>query len=257
MSDTKISWAEKVWNPIIGCTKVSVGCKNCYAEKFANRWKGRLPDYSEVITDGHWNGSAIYIPERLFEPQYWKKPKRIFVCSMGDLFHKDVDEVWIKNVFMTINQCPQHQFIILTKRSERAKEWFDKHSGKIKHDNYIIGTSCEDQLTADKRIPILMQIPGKKFVSLEPLLGEINLTSIKHDDCCLNPLSQLDWVVIGAESIGGRPGRECKIEWIENIIKQCKFAEIPVFVKQIHLNGKLLKHIEDFPKHLQIQEYPK
>ena len=335
---TKIAWTEETWNPVIGCEKVSPGCKNCYAEKMSNRVRGMMyiqssdksmetwAKYDEVLTlDGKWNGKTFCDESALEIPLPWKKPRKIFVCSMGDLFHDSVPFEFIDKVMAVIweSHCREkgHTYQVLTKRHERMLEYFQSlpwkrvspiiksmfgrnwGAGKLAYpENLMLGVSAENQEMADKRIPILLQIPAAvRFASLEPLLGPIDLkkylglqAKCAGDRGCkyiglqkefINPkidgayrcpncgkthtyliFAGLDWIIVGAESKGSHPGRECNPDWIESIINQCESAKVPCFVKQIHwkddIPGKphklrLEKDLEmlkkwDFP-----QQYPK
>ena len=332
---SKIPWTEKTWNCIAGCTKVSAGCDNCYAEKMSCRlahmehakiWNTTgLPTpsagvsggkYNLVIgTDNKWNGKVICDEKALDIPLHWKKPRMIFVNSMSDTFNKKVPFEFIDKIFQTIALCwgnqsyrrnayPNHTFQILTKRPKIMLEYMSGNVLKRWGDgapiygalqNLWLGTTCENQETADKRIPILLQIPAAvRFISAEPLLGEINFDEYVWRMGGAGNMKKVDQVIIGAESIGGHPGRECKIKWVRNIVRQCKAAGVAVFVKQIHMwkvgNKKtgeyfetleqaskfyskrdsfpditkpkrvLLKYPRDkdlFPKDLQYWEYPK
>jgi protein gp37 len=192
MSITKIEWAQKVWNPVTGCTPVSQGCEHCYATRFARRLAGRCGYPAEKPF------AITFHPERLDEPLHWRKPCRVFVCSMGDLFHDDVPLAFISKVFDTmacaiLNGEP-HTFIILTKRPERmqfvvskALPDFPTHFDAIARNlvrwplsNVWLGVSVEDQATADERIPILLQTPAAvRIVSIEPMLGPVDLCYIR------------------------------------------------------------------------------
>lgn len=197
MSATNIEWADRVWNPVTGCTKVSAGCKHCYAETLAGRfWKDRR--FTDVQVH----------PDRLDAPLRWRKPARIFVNSMSDLFHEAVPNAFIDQVFAVMALCRQHTFIVLTKRPERMRAYMTRpgsmcsrettvngaiwsqlgtrRGSKIEHGgnwrcawpipNAILGVSVEDQTTADARIPLLLQTPAAlRAVSLEPLLGPVDL----------------------------------------------------------------------------------
>jgi protein gp37 len=195
MSQTKIEWATKVWNPVTGCTKVSPGCQNCYAERMAKRLAGRCGYLKEEPF------KVTVHPERLEEPLNWKKPQRIFVCSMGDLFHDDVPDEFIGEVFNTMVNAQWilgHRFLVLTKRPERMKRVIEEigdiiteqrkpkkmPDGTTRHtmtfsfplQNIWLGVTAENQEKADERIPILLQIPAaKRFVSVEPMLGPVDL----------------------------------------------------------------------------------
>jgi len=212
MSDnSSIEWTDATWNPITGCTKISPGCANCYAETFAERFRG-VPNhpYEQGFDLKLW-------PNRLALPAQWKKAKRIFVNSMSDLFHKDVPEEYIFKVFDVMNEVSLHQYQVLTKRAERLAEMSDR----LKWGNNIwMGVSVE---SADyvSRIDCLRQTKAAvKFLSVEPLLGPIpdmNLTGI-------------DWVIVGGES--GHHARPVSEEWIIQIREQCKAAGVPFFFKQ-------------------------
>ena len=266
---TKISWTDYTWNVVTGCTKVSQGCKNCYAETIANRfWKDRK------FTD------VKYHPERLGQLYRLRKPRMIFVNSMSDLFHDKVPAGVIIDIFDAIANNDQHTYQILTKRPQRMQELISEYMGWVMgQKNIWLGVSVEDQKTVDERIPSLLQTPAAvRWISVEPLLEHIELrdgyksigaicsscTGEGHyHDNFNTPCPEckqtgkhtpIDWVVVGCES--GPKKRECKIEWVEDIVNQCKRAKIPVFVKQIQINGKVERDIDNFPKGLQVREYP-
>ncbi|SHN66700.1 DUF5131 family protein [Desulfovibrio litoralis] len=211
MSATKIEWTETTWNPLTGCTKVSSGCKNCYAEKMALRLQA-------MGSANYINGFNLTMHEHVLEmPFKWKKPRLIFVNSMSDLFHEDVPLVFIQKVFNVAKRNPQHTFQVLTKRSERLAtlaprlEW---------HPNIWVGVSVEAPQYKD-RIDHLRKVPAAlRFLSCEPLiadLGELNLDNIQ-------------WVIVGGESgIGARPIDK---EWVISIREQCKTQSVPFFFKQ-------------------------
>ena len=247
MADTKIEWAEKTWSPITGCTPISEGCAHCYAQRMANRFKGRYGYPADVPF------RVTFHPERLKEPLKWRKPRRIFVCSMGDLFHISVPVKWIDSVFSKICECRgNHIFIILTKRPERMAEWFQyaqkEHSGwfnpftgKLDLWQCWIGVTAENQQRADERIPILLQIPAaKRFVSLEPLLGPVDLTNMQrvlweYDDEYGTPMRRkahpgLDWVIVGGET--GPGARPMQSDWARLVRDQCESEGVPFFFKK-------------------------
>lgn len=204
MADTKIEWADAVWNPVTGCQKVSQGCKNCYAERLAGRFWG---DRKFIDVQTH--------PERLEDPLKWRKPRRIFVNSMSDLFHKDVPDEFIDRVFAAMFDANRHTFMILTKRPERmaqylspdnprytARKVFDltkSDAGKFDCDMYWpldnvwLGVSVEDQKAAEERIPWLLKTPAKvRFLSCEPLLGPVDLSwwTEKCPECGETPMRE-------------------------------------------------------------------
>lgn len=269
MANSKIEWTEKVWNPVTGCTPISPGCANCYAKRMANRLRGRY-GYDK---DEPFNVTTHY--DKLRDPFHWKKSRHVFVCSMGDLFHQEVAFAVIDKITATI-AVTSHTYQILTKRPARMAEYMQYLDDNYAYDGYgsflmiksptgkgfgpmpkwpienlWLGVSCENQEWANERIPILLKIPAAvRFVSLEPLLGPIDLSTI-------NFLCQEEpkfWVIIGCES--GPKRRPCNLEWVHDIVQQCKVAGFPVFVKQIPINGKVSHDIKQFPKELQIREYP-
>ena len=231
MKTTKIEWTDKTWNPITGCTKISQGCVNCYAEAMAHRLKA-------MKTKKYVNGFDLTLHEEcLSEPLLWKQPHTIFVCSMSDLFHKDVPFSFVDKVVDIINRTPQHRYQILTKRAERMAEYF------LTHDipgNAWLGVTVEAK-SSKPRIDCLRVLDAPiRFLSCEPLiedLGELDLSNI-------------DWVIVGGES--GPFGRPMKEEWVLNIKRQTEAQDAAFFFKQWgtwgsdgikrnkHKNGKLL-----------------
>jgi protein gp37 len=208
---TKIEWTDATWNPVTGCTKVSAGCDHCYAERFAKRLQAMgVPAYR--------NGFAVTMhPEALDVPLHWRKPRMVFVCSMGDLFHSDVPEWYIRQVFRTMRIAERHTFQVLTKRVKRAaeilgSEWLPR--------NIWVGTSVENAPRLD-RVFKLKQIPARiRFLSLEPLLG-----SLPNFD-----LFGIDWVIVGGES--GPGARPMDPDWVRDIRDQCVKGGVPFFFKQ-------------------------
>lgn len=241
MATSKIEWTDKTWNPVTGCTKQSEGCRNCYAEVMARRLKGmHKPKYQ--------NGFTLTLhPEDLDEPKKWRAKSMVFVCSMGDLFHKDVPFEFVDRVMQTIRETPQHRYQILTKRAERMAEYFATRTAPA---NAWLGVTVEEERTKF-RMDYLCQIPATvHFLSCEPLLsdlGEMNLEGI-------------EWVIVGGESgVKARPMQEA---WVLNIKRQANAAKVPFFFKQWgtwskdgvksnkHVNGKLLegKVCQELPK---------
>lgn len=250
---TKIQWADETWNPVVGCSKISPGCDNCYAEKMAKRLRCMgLPQYQNVVNDKGWTGKTDFVEglgiDKILS---WKEPRMIFVGSMCDLFHPSVEIGILTHIFDTIKQCPQHIFQILTKRPDQALEkMWGKHGGwryfdeRGFHPNIWLGVTAENQEMANKRIPIIVQIPAAvRFVSHEPLLDYIDMQG-----------KMPDWGIIGCES--GHNRRPCRTEWVYDLVKQYKAAGKPVFVKQLDIGGKVVKDIDLFPKDLQIRECP-
>lgn len=211
-TSSKIEWTQQTWNPTVGCTKVSAGCKNCYAETMAVRLKA-------MGTNGYENGFKLtLLPERLGEPLKRKKPTIYFVNSMSDVFHGKVPFSYIDQIFQTIRDTPQHTYQMLTKRADRLAEYFQTRTPP---DNAWIGVSVENRRHGVPRIDALRRVPAHiRFLSVEPLLeglGEIDLTGIH-------------WVIVGGES--GPNARPMKLEWLEEIRRQCDRAGVAFFFKQ-------------------------
>jgi protein gp37 len=208
---SSIEWTEMTWNPVTGCTKISQGCKNCYANRMALRLQA-------MGAERYQNGFKPTVHEDLVDlPKKWKKPRTIFVNSMSDLFHDDIPEAFIKRVFATMRDCPQHTFQVLTKRSKRLTKL-----GSILDwpSNVWMGVSIEN---ADvmSRISDLAQVPAKvRFLSCEPLIGPLDRM----------PLHGIHWVIVGGES--GPRARPMQPLWAESIQVQCENAKVPFFFKQ-------------------------
>ena len=260
-----IAWTEETWNPIRGCSRVSEGCRHCYAETVANRFKGPGQPYEGLIAPGgQWNGNITVAHNLIDQPLRWKKPRRIFVNSMSDLFHENVDDYIIRRVFDVMAQCPQHTFQILTKRPERMQQLLsmwerigitgDHFKGKPLP-NVWLGVSVEDQTTADERIPLLLETPAAvRWISAEPLLGPIKLTwEDRADGMIVDKFPLLDWVVVGGES--GQGARPMHPQWARDLRDQCQAAGVPFFMKQICNRGRKLP-FDRVPIDLQIREYP-
>jgi protein gp37 len=256
-STTKIAWTEATWNPVVGCTKVSPGCTSCYAEAMCRRfWQqwDREPPPNHFRVKLH--------PERLEEPLKWKSPKRVFVCSMSDFFHAEIPLEFQARAYSVMRRCPQHSFQILTKRPDvMAME--EAACGLPKLENVWYGITAENQEWYDKRLFPLVQvrtITPVLFLSLEPLLGPINLGlfGTMPKDVTGGPYLQgyniVQWVIIGCES--GPNRRPMELEWAIDLVYQCREAQVPVFVKQISINGKVSHNPTEWPEELRVREYP-
>ena len=207
-----ISWTDDTWNPIVGCTKVSNGCRNCWAERMA-----RL-HYNKDFPNG-WDGHVKLIPERLELPLRWRKPRKIAVGLMGDIFHPDVPDEFIDKVFQVVLDAPQHIFQILTKRPLRMMDYITQFPWGRVPDNLWLGISVEDQKTADERIPLLLETPGAvRWVSYEPALGPIVIDFFP------------DWIICGGES--GPGARPIHPDWVRSVRDQCVAAGVPFHFKQ-------------------------
>lgn len=225
---SKIEWTEVSWNPVTGCDKISPGCKHCYAELMAKRLKA-------MGQRNYANGFSLTLQPHMLElPLKWKAPTRIFVNSMSDLFHKDVPDGYIQQVFAVMRRAHWHKFQVLTKRSDRLLELARKLPWEP---NIWMGVSVENQKYADERIPHLLQTPAAvRFLSCEPLLGPVDLgllgTCPKEWGIGYRMIGDLlHWVIVGGES--GPGARDCNIDWIRSIVQQCKAAHVPCFVKQL------------------------
>ncbi len=205
-TSTAIEWTDKTWNPTTGCSKVSPGCKNCYAETITKRFKNNFP-----------NGFKFTLhPNRLGEPLKWRSPSKVFVNSMSDLFHEEMPMTFLTQVFDVMERAPQHVFQILTKRHERLVKLAPELSWP---DNVWVGVSVESQKYTH-RVDSLREVPAAvRFLSCEPLLGPLKLN-----------LSGIDWVITGGES--GFKHRPIREEWVVSIRDQCRKAKVAFFHKQ-------------------------
>jgi protein gp37 len=211
MAQSSIEWTQMTWNPTTGCTKLSAGCKYCYAEVMSKRLKAMGQEkYKDAF--------KLRVHEEALEVPYtWKSPKTVFVNSMSDLFHKNVPLDFIQRVFKVMNDTPQHKYQVLTKRPELVLKYNDQLNWTP---NIWMGTSVEDQRVI-QRIEFLRQVSSHvKFLSLEPLIGPLyNLN-----------LENIDWVIVGGES--GHTARPIRFEWIYDIRQQCQEVGVPFFFKQ-------------------------
>lgn len=228
-----IEWTEMTWNPVTGCTKVSPGCLNCYAERMAKRLKA-------MGAIRYQDGFALRTHDGALDaPLHWKAPRKVFVNSMSDLFHKDVPLGFIQRVFEVMNRCPQHQFQILTKRAARLRALADRLDWTP---NIWMGVSVEDQKRARRALELAAVPAHIRFLSVEPLLGPLDAL----------PLNGIHWVIVGGES--GPGARRMEREWVEGILRQCRVQGVAFFFKQWggvqkHRTGRLLygRTFEEMP----------
>lgn len=217
MSDNStIEWTDATWNPVRGCVKISPGCKHCYAETFAERWRG---------IEGHPYGQGFdlrLVPEKLGEPIRWRTPRRIFVNSMSDLFQVGVPDEFVTRVFDTMNAASWHTYQVLTKRAERMAEYTQRAPAALVARPHIwLGVSVEDKKYGKPRIERLRDaVAAVRFLSIEPLLEDLGDLDLRS----------MDWVIVGGES--GPGARPMKREWVINIREQCQQAGVPFFFKQ-------------------------
>ena len=259
---TGIEWTQETWNPVTGCTKVSQGCKGCYAEGVADRfWPTQYPPNPDGsprrFTDVRCH------PERLDQPLRWRKPRMVFVNSMSDLFHEDVPDAFIEECFRVMWQAKQHTYQVLTKRPARMRDFVLRDLSREQEaidagiypgnaqpwnppPNVWLGVSVEDQATADERIPILLDTPAAvRFVSYEPALGPVDFGNIKAGIAMVDALAgfaswpdgqlsapeKIDWLIVGGES--GPGARPFDLAWARDTIRQCREAGVACFVKQL------------------------
>jgi protein gp37 len=210
-----IEWTDATWNPVTGCTKVTAGCDNCYAERFAERWRGIAGHPFEHGFD------LTLRPDRLEQPLRWKRSRMIFVNSMSDLFHKEVPHQFVDSVFDTMESADWHVFQVLTKRSSRMRDYLQTRYAIRKPPDHIwLGVSVEDARGAT-RIKHLRETPaGVRFLSIEPLIGPVGPVD----------LSGVHWVIAGGES--GPGARILNIEWARDIRDQCARQDVAFFFKQ-------------------------
>lgn len=307
-----ISWTDATWNPVRGCSRVSEGCRHCYAERVAARFSGPGMPYEGLVRIGKrsrgigatgpmervplgWNGEVRMVPEHLADPLRWRKPRRVFVNSMSDLFHEKLSNEQIAAVFGVMAASPRHTFQVLTKRAQRMRDWFrwarreltEQQRGivaapntaralldaaftyagaaykpvldvawrQVENDpwplpNVWLGVSVENQEVADERIPLLLETPAViRFLSCEPLLGPLELRSIRyplgggvtHNMDALKGYGgwekprwehAVGWVIVGCES--GPGARPADVAWFRSLRDQCEAAGVPFFLKQAH-----------------------
>lgn len=277
--NSAIEWTDATWNIVTGCSVTSPGCTNCYAMKLAGtrlqHEESRAGLTIETKAGPVWNGTTRFNEQWLDQPLRWRRPRKVFVCAHGDLFHESVPDEWIDRVFAVMALCPQHTFQVLTKRSDRMRDYFtnplragivqtvvdnmeseddcpfgDAHAPWVIDPwplpNVWLGVSVEDQQRADERIPDLLATPAAvRWISAEPLLGPVDLESIRCDGWVIKALSggiyrpfgatwgqhtRLDWVVAGGES--GPGARPMHPDWARSLRDQCAAAGVPFLFKQ-------------------------
>lgn len=260
---TGIQWTEETWNPTTGCDRVSIGCDHCYALTMARRLKGmgsaKYQRDGNPSTSGPGFGLTMH-EDALTIPLRWKKPRKVFVNSMSDLFHDGVSSAFLASVFDVMRQTPQHTYQILTKRHARLRSVMKTAvpGERWPLPNVHLGVSVDDQKWADLRIPALLETPAAvRFLSCEPLLGPVNLRPY---------LNGLHWIIVGGES--GRGARPMDLEWVRRIIEDCHDCDVPVFVKQLgsvwardwYIGGKPVggkgDDIGTWPRELRVREWP-
>lgn len=212
---TEIEWTDSTWNPVTGCTKVSAGCDNCYAERFAERFRG-------VTGHPFANGFDLTLrPERLQQPLRWKRPRRVFVNSMSDLFHKRIPRQFIDRVFDTMETADWHTFQVLTKRSSLLNQYLaERYCSGFAPSHIWLGVSVEDQKAAVRLEHLKSAQASVKFVSFEPLLGAVGPLD----------LAGINWAIVGGES--GPKARPMNEAWALDILRACRRSKAAFFFKQ-------------------------
>lgn len=268
MGTSAIQWTDKTWAPLTGCTRLDLGgCDHCYAFQLHDmrhvawkrgRWDTAPQQYHEPFS------KVQLLPDRLEEPLHWRKPSKVFVTSMGDLFHEDVPNEYLARIWDTMFDAERHTFQVLTKRAERLPEferWMaDTQLRAIDYTNVWLGTSTENQRAADERLWHLLRVNAAvRFLSMEPLLGPVDLGAAADEWWMSNGL---DWVIVGGES--GPRARPMDLQWVRDIIRQCHAVGVSVFVKQLgsawaNAVGAKDRHggdIDEWPEDLRIREFP-
>ncbi len=278
---TKIQWTDETWGVIVGCTKNSPGCENCYAAEAAK--SPRLQQFSQYQEVVNWN-KVVFVESQLLKPLKWKKPKKIFI-SMSDLFHPQVKDEWLNKIFAIAALCPQHTFQFLTKFPAKMKRYLTAENTAAEINqaacqinpafipitlptaNVWMGVSCENQHCADWRIPLLLATPASvRFLSCEPLLDAIDIYDYLRPDTEEFGHPGINWVICGGES--GSGARPCDVDWIRSLVQQCQRSGTALFVKQLgnqavdRTNKVKLKDrkggdILEFPDDLRVREFPK
>lgn len=256
---SKIEWCDETWNPLVGCSRISAGCSRCYAAEAAK--SARLQQFTQYQKVKDWDGMIEFVENQLLKPLSWKASKKVFVCSMSDIFHANVKDEWLDKIFAVMAIAKQHTFQVLTKRPERMNEYLSDpktvqrigtwiaadlspHYGLVGLNHSVfdefdlplpncwLGVSVENQKAADDRIPSLLATPASvRFLSCEPLLEAIEI-----EEYLRAGTEELGHPGIGLAIIGGESGpgaRPCHIDWIRSLVKQCQQTKTAVFVKQL------------------------
>ena len=215
-----IGWTDATWNPVVGCKLVSEGCDHCYAASLASGRLAHTSTYAGLAKDGLFTGEVRCLPERLDQPLRWKRPRRIFVNSMSDLFHPDIPGEFQEQIFDVMREAHWHQFQVLTKRPQIMAKWVSEHYPFDAPANVWLGTSIELDKYVFRANHVRATPAAVRFLSLEPLLGP--LPSLD--------LTDIDWVIVGGES--GRGARPMYQQWVRDLRDQCSEFGVAFFFKQ-------------------------
>lgn len=260
--NTKIEWCDSTLNPFYGCTKVSPGCQYCYALRMIHRLpkSTALPMWETYTNTGEWTGKILNNVNVMKKALSWRKPRKIFLGSMCDIFHDNVLMDDIHEVFDYVRRMPQHTFMLLTKRPENMKKAIESYNTSLMGNLWLGLTVC-NQEEAEQKIPILLRTPGTvRFVSIEPMLGAVNLTDIQciicdAPDVSFNALTgisdkeKLNWVICGGET--GTRARQMDLDWARSLRDRCAEADVPFFFKST--GGKSKSDLLDGKTH---KEFP-
>ena len=252
---TQIPYIDEALNATVGCSGRDCKCRpTCWAKgDHDKRHKAYLAGKKMPLQYAKPFHEVQFFPERLERALHWKKPRRIGISFTGDLFDEQVPLKWIDDIMAVIAECQQHQFFILTKQVKRMAGMLREYHI---HNNTFLGVSICDQEDADTKIPDLLRIPGKHWISIEPMLSPVNL----RDYLPIETIGGVEmepwpfWIVIGAES--GPKRRPCPHEWMIAPVEQCQAAQVPVWVKAVSIDGKVVHDINLFPKELQVRQTP-
>lgn len=299
---TDISWCDATWTCVVGCDYVSPGCGNCYATNTVHRFSHHpnpkislpLAGLTTHHNRGRWTGKVSLMRDRLDWPARWRRPRKVFVTSLGDLFHDDVPDDFLLDVFRVMHRVRRHTYQVLTKRPERMADFARRLCWDQKRDEVYLaaaggrpylplaphvwlGTSVENQEWADRRVPVLLKVPAAvRFLSVEPMLGPVDLTEWLHIDTDVSPGphgegvekyvgQQLHWVIVGGES--GPSARPFHLEWVRDLLRQTSGSDVKVWVKQLgtrafeggrpfRTKDSAGREKREWPKDLRVQQMP-
>jgi len=252
-------WWQRNWELLNGCSEISPACLNCFAREYIKRFQSQQERWQGLLSpDGkRWNGTVKLCEDKLHDPLKKKRPAIWFMTERGDFCHENVPMLFRLQALDVVNRTKDHIFVLLTKRPKILAETLQCYYGcsGLTLPNLYLGITAENQEWLKKRIEDFIQIPGKKFISYEPALGPLSLMPYLFGSQKAGEAQQDDRihsVIIGAES--GHNQRRMEIEWAESAVAQCNAADVPVFVKQLHINGKLDKNLNEWPEHLRRRE---